>query len=133
MRESTYRTHQKILGAVIIAYSIMNIFGAITILAAFSFIFTVIDEPDLIPFLAFMGKFISISMLIVAVPAVIGGFGMLKEKDWAKNIVLIVGIIYLISIPFGTAVGIYAIWFSAQQVIKEKEPLYATDLAKNSH
>lgn len=133
MKENTYRTHQKILGAIIIAYSVMNIFGAITILAAFSFIFTFIDEPDLIPFIAFMGKFISISMLLVAVPAVIGGFGMLKEKDWAKNITLIVGIIYLICIPFGTVIGIYSIWFNSQQVIKDKEPLYATDLVKHAH
>jgi hypothetical protein len=133
MRENTYRTHQKILGAVFIAYSIMNIFGAITILAAFSFIFSFIDEPDLIPFIAFMLKFISISMLVVAVPAIIGGVGMLKEKEWAKNLVMIVGIFYLISIPVGTAVGIYAIWFSTQQVIKDKEPLYATDLVKHAH
>ena len=133
MRENTYRTHQKILGAVIIAYSVMNIFGAVTILAAFSFILAIIDEPDLIPFIAFMAKFLSISMLVVAVPAIIGGFGMLKEKDWSKNIVLIAGIIYLICIPFGTVIGIYAIWFNAQQVIREKGPVYATDLVKQAH
>ena len=133
MRENTYRTHQKILGAIMIAYSIMNIFAAITVLAAFTFIYDIVHEPDLIPFVAFMGKFISISLLAVAVPAVIGGIGMLKEKEWAQNIVLIVGIIYLIFIPIGTVIGIYSIWFTSQQIIKDKEPLYATDLVKHAH
>jgi hypothetical protein len=133
MKENTYKTHQKILGAMIIAYSIMNIFGAVAVLAAFNFLYAFVDEPDLMPFFAFLGKLVGISLLVVSVPAIIGGIGLLKEKEWAKNITLIAGIIYLIFIPIGTVIGIYSVWFSSQHIIKEKGPVYATDLVKHAH
>ena len=133
MKEYTYKTHQKILGAILIAYSAMNIFGAVTVLTAFSFIITFVHEPDIIPFMAVMSRIIGISLLVVSLLALIGGIGMLTEKEWSKNLSLIAGILYLIFIPVGTIIGIYAIWFNSQRIIHEKDPVYATDLVKHSH
>ncbi len=131
MKENTYRTHQKILGAILIAYSALNVFGAVIILAMFNFITGFIDQQDLVPLVIFMTRLVGIALLVVSLPGIIGGAGLLREAEWGKNVSLVVGVIYLIFIPIGTIVGIYCLWFSSQRIIKEKEPLYATDLVKN--
>lgn len=133
MKEITYKTHQKILGSVIIAYSALNIFGAVSVLAAFNFIYAFLHEPELEHFVAIMSRLIGISLLVISVPAIIGGVGLLREKEWAKTVTMVAGILYLVFIPVGTVIGIYAIWLNSQHVIREKDPVYATDLVKNAH
>lgn len=130
MKENNYRTHQKILGAVIIAYSAMNIFGGVSIIAAMTFVHTFVHEPDLVDLVLILSKMIGISLLVISVPALVAGIGLLKEQDWAKPFSLVIGIIYLLFFPVGTMIGIYSIWLSTQQVIKEKAPVLATDLLK---
>ncbi len=132
MKENTYRTHQKILGAILIAYSALNLFGAVTLLTAVNFVTAFVDEPGLAPLVFFLCHLFGIAILVLSVPAIIGGAGMLREAAWSKNISLVVGIIYLIFIPIGTIIGIYCLWFNSQQIIRDKEPIYATDLVKNA-
>ena len=47
---------------------------------------------------------------LFSVPGIIGGIGLLKMKSWARILVLIMGFLSLLEIPFGTALGIYTIW-----------------------
>lgn len=130
MKENNYRTHQKILGAVVIAYSAMNIFGGLSIIAAMSFVHTFLDEPDLVDLVLLFSRMIGYALLIVSIPALVAGVGLLKEQDWAKPFSLVIGIIYLLFFPVGTMIGIYSIWLSTQPIIKEKAPVLATDLLK---
>ena len=48
--------------------------------------------------------------LLLSIPELIGGIGLLKRRGWARILVLIIGILDLINIPIGTAIGIYTIW-----------------------
>ena len=52
--------------------------------------------------LAFMG--------LLAVPSVIAGIGLLMRKEWGRIVAIVVGMISLIDIPLGTALGAYTIW-----------------------
>ena len=133
MKETTYKTHQKILGAMLVAYSAMNIFAAVSVIISLGFVRIFIDEPELIGMITLFSQLISAIMLVVSIPALAAGIGMIREKEWSKALALIVGVVYLLFIPIGTVIGIYSIWLSSQQIYKEKEPLYATDLVKNYH
>lgn len=133
MKEYTYRTHQKILGAIIIAYSAMNLIGGVSAIAAINIINMFIDEPEIIHMVTFFTRLIGIVLVVISVPAFIAGVGLVREKDWSKNLAFVVGIIFLIFFPVGTIIGIYSIWLNSQTVIREKEPVYATDLVKHTH
>jgi hypothetical protein len=52
--------------------------------------------------------------VITSIPSIIGGIGLLKYKNWARILVLIVSAVDLINIPIGTAVGVYSIWTLVQ-------------------
>ena len=128
MREHTFRTHQKIIGAIFIAYGAINLLGGIIMLAAGNIVSVVVDEMEVVQLVTIFSRLLGSTLVITSVPGIIAGIGYIQEKDWARNIGLIMGIVYLIFIPIGTVIGIYTIWLSSQRVIKEKEPVYASDL-----
>ena len=53
---------------------------------------------------------IALFLAVLSVPGVIGGFGLLKYRPWARIVVLIVAALDLVNFPFGTIVGAYSIW-----------------------
>jgi len=38
------------------------------------------------------------------------GWGLLQRESWARTVALVVGFITLLSIPVGTALGVYTLW-----------------------
>jgi len=46
----------------------------------------------------------------MSIPGIVGGIGLLKRKYWARILILVLCFLSLLSIPFGTALGIYGIW-----------------------
>ena len=57
--------------------------------------------------------FLSITV-VTSIPAIIGGIGLLKHKNWARILILIVSAIDLLNIPLGTALGGYSLWVLLQ-------------------
>ncbi|MDZ7269536.1 MAG: hypothetical protein ONB48_19140 [candidate division KSB1 bacterium] len=53
---------------------------------------------------------ISFMFVIIALPALVAGFALLKPRAWARILALVTGFLCLVIIPLGTALGIYAIW-----------------------
>ncbi|MFL5348606.1 MAG: hypothetical protein ACJ8AT_27740 [Hyalangium sp.] len=53
-------------------------------------------------------------LLGMAAVGVMGGTGMLRRRAWAKVPTLIVGMLGLLHVPIGTAVGVYTLWFWLQ-------------------
>ena len=58
---------------------------------------------------------IVLAPILIAIPGIVGGWGLYNRKNWARIVVLIVGILSLINFPVGTALGIYTIWVVFQQ------------------
>ena len=54
-------------------------------------------------------------------PSLIAGVGLLYFKPWARVLTIILSVIHLFSVPFGTALGIYGLWVLLQ---RETEPLF---------
>ena len=46
----------------------------------------------------------------VSVLGIIGGIGVLKQKEWARVLLLVVSFFNLLHVPLGTALGVYSIW-----------------------
>ena len=52
----------------------------------------------------------SIFLLVLSLPGLITGIGLLKFQPWARIVGLVFGAINLINIPFGTILGVYGLW-----------------------
>ena len=49
-------------------------------------------------------------LLILAIPCIALGIGLLKFRPWARSIGTVIAILELLNFPIGTALGVYALW-----------------------
>jgi hypothetical protein len=102
--------HVTILGALYIAFSVYGVLAAVIIFLVLTGGGLISGDSQAIAITSFIGAAISFFLIIISVPGIIGGIGLLKRKEWARILVLVLGCINLINIPFGTILGIYTIW-----------------------
>jgi hypothetical protein len=57
---------------------------------------------------------VAVLVVLLSVPGIIGGIGLLRLKPWARYLVLILAVFDLFNIPVGTAAGVYTIWVLMQ-------------------
>lgn len=58
---------------------------------------------------------------LLAAPLILAGMGLLQLKSWARSLSIVVCALEIISMPFGTLLGIYGLWVLTSQ---EVEPLF---------
>jgi hypothetical protein len=54
-------------------------------------------------------------MVLTSIPEIIAGIGLLKHKEWARILALILSAISLLEFPIGTIIGIYGLWVLLNQ------------------
>jgi hypothetical protein len=112
------RDHVRLLAALYIALGVMGILGALLVLVIFggsaSLLRLIIpDEPATsiaAPILTFLAFVIFLGMLILSIPEIIAGIGLFKLRRWARLLGIVLCILNLMNLPFGTAVSIYGLW-----------------------
>ena len=112
------KQHVTVVGALHIGYSAFQILGAIV---AFMFIVgagliggLIAEEGIVVAIAATLGILIAVWTVLLSVPGIVGGIGLLKYKSWARYLVLVLAVLDLFNIPIGTAIGVYSIWVLAQ-------------------
>lgn len=114
--------HLSILGALWFAVAGLSLIGGMFMVAFSGMPMTRFYTPaqqQLIPFEQahavssyLQAIFIGMAFVcfIYAVAAGLAGWGLYKRQPWARMIALILAFVALLSIPLGTALGIYTIW-----------------------
>ena len=52
----------------------------------------------------------AVFLLVLSAPGILGGYGLLKKYSWARVLVLILGALNLVNVPFETILGVYTFW-----------------------
>jgi len=114
----TAKEHNKLVSIFMLAHGGLQIFGVIIMALIYGGIGTAIianarrGEEQMIG-----GVFIGVMLLVAfislffVIPQFVGGWKLLKEKTSARTWGIIASFLCLLSFPFGTAVGIYGLWF----------------------
>jgi hypothetical protein len=63
-----------------------------------------------IPIIGLTGMALVTFLLLMSLPSVITGIGLLRLRPWARIAGIVLSIIGLMMIPFGTIVGVYGLW-----------------------
>jgi len=63
-----------------------------------------------VPVLAAVGGALSFLLLVVSLPSIIAGAGLLKHRPWARTLTIVLSALDLLNVPLGTALGIYGLW-----------------------
>ena len=112
--------HVKILGVLHIILGCFGVLAAIIVFAVFGGLagfFSGISIPDTnadvrtaAPFLGMLGIGITAIILILSVPGIIIGIGLVQFRPWARIAGIVLSALDLLHIPFGTVLGIYGLW-----------------------
>ena len=108
----------KVLAAFHIILGVLGLMGSLMILLLFGGAAGIIsmtagDDPNAIlavPIVGLIGGMIVMVMLTLSIPGIIAGIGLLKRRLWARIFTIVLSVLNLINIPFGTILGIYGLW-----------------------
>jgi hypothetical protein len=53
-------------------------------------------------------------MVVLALPALLAGIGLLRRKEWGRILALIVGVFDLLNFPIGTLIAVYSFYVLLQ-------------------
>ena len=106
--------HITAVAAMHIGFGIFNIVAGLVLFLLLSGIGIFSNDKEAEFVLNIVGGSIATFLIVVSIPGIIGGIGLLKYKNWARILVLIISAIGLLNVPFGTALGIYSIWTIVQ-------------------
>jgi hypothetical protein len=110
--------HITLVGALFVGHSAFQVLGG---LIAVLFIIgggllggLISDEGIVLGITFFIGATIGTWILLVSVPGIIAGVGLLRRRTWGRYLALVMSVIWLLNIPIGTAIGAYSIWVLVQ-------------------
>jgi hypothetical protein len=113
---SRVREHVKLVGILWMAYSALHAVGGILILmAAKLFLVRMIQipngpPPEMLMWLRPLASLVGWLILAKAAAGFLTGWGLLQHEGWARILALVMGFLALLSVPVGTALGIYTLW-----------------------
>ena len=113
------KQHITVVAALNIALGALGVVLAIIAFVFLAGIGLLSQDPEAMPILTFIGVVSAGFLLLISVPDIIGGIGLVKRQSWARILVLILSVIGLINIPLGTIVGGYSIWVLMQDEAAE--------------
>jgi hypothetical protein len=109
-------THVKVLAILHIVFGVLGVLIGLGVFALFGGIAGLVHmdgDPDAevaIPILGAIGGLVLVILLVLSVPGIIAGIGLLSYQPWARILTIVLSIFDLLNIPFGTALGIYGLW-----------------------
>jgi len=121
-------THVKVLGALQIAMGAMCLFGALVLTLVFAggmSAASLSDDPDAafaLPFIGITGAAFVAFLLVLALPGIVIGIGLLQRRPWARIAGIVLSMLALMAMPIGTIVGVYGLWVLFS---RETERLFA--------
>jgi hypothetical protein len=102
--------HITLLGVLHIANSALGILAAVIVFTILTGAGMLSGDPEAMTITAIVGSAIALFLLVLSLPGLVGGIGLLQHRQWARILVLVVGFLNLLNIPIGTALGVYTIW-----------------------
>lgn len=126
-------THVKVIAVLFLLIGAVLLLGAVFAPMLLGVLATIVgssQEEDAAigaAILGLTGMMASMVLLVLAVPYVVCGWGLLKLKPWSRVIGIILAALALMSFPLGTIFGVYALIILFK---KETEALFAPALGQ---
>src|SRR5258708_4068894 len=107
--------HVKILGILHIVFSGLALLAAAVLFLVFGGIAGFLhlasgDSSIAAGVIGVVGAFLVGLMIVLGLPGVIVGIGLLGMQPWARIAGLILSALELLHVPFGTILGVYGLW-----------------------
>jgi hypothetical protein len=129
-------THVKVLGVLFIVFGVLGVFAAFFSSFVFGILATIVGAshergaPLGVAVLGLAGVAMTIVLLVLSVPGIICGIGLLRFRRWARILGIILAAIGLLRFPVGTIFGVYALVILFR---KDTEALFEPPVSAPAH
>jgi hypothetical protein len=106
--------HVTAVAALHIGFSIFGLLIGLVVFFVLGTVAAFADDPDAMVVLPLIATVVGGGMMLLSLPGIIGGIGLLKHKNWARILILIVSVFDILNIPLGTALAVYTFWVLLQ-------------------
>lgn len=110
-------SHIRVIGILHVVFGGLGVLAGIAFLVFFGGLAGVVgmtahssDSIAAIPILSGIGGLIFIFAMVLSLPSLIAGIGLLQWKNWGRVMTIVLSVIHLMNVPFGTALGVYGLW-----------------------
>ena len=110
MQANQMEKHVTLVAIINIVFGVMGVLVGLFLLVVIICGGLISGDSEVMTITGIVGTTICGFFLLLSIPELIGGIGLLKRRGWARILVLIIGILDLVNLPIGTAIGIYTIW-----------------------
>ena len=107
MDEPQLRQHILILGWLHLAAAGCAVLIGGFVFFVLSVIGLAIHDHEVSPILGIVGAAVAGFLVLLSLPGLLAGYGLLRRKPWARILAIVVGALHLYNIPIGTVLGIY--------------------------
>jgi hypothetical protein len=110
------REHVRMVGTLWMAYSSLFVMTGVIVLFVAKFVVIRIGQipngppPEVMEWLPVLVSTVGWLILVKAALGFAVGWGLLQREEWARTFALVLGFIAILSVPIGTALGIYTLW-----------------------
>ncbi len=123
-------SHVRALGALHIVCGSLGVLAGLICLVFFGGLAGLVGLTDqsegrfiAVPILGAIAGFLFLLLLVLSLPGIIAGAGLLGYRAWARILTIILSAIHLLNFPIGTALGVYGFWVLLS---REGEQLFAS-------
>ena len=117
------KTHVDLLAWLNIASGVLSIFAGLIVFVVLVGSGLISGDWRAMSILGIIAITVTTFMFVLAAPSIVAGIGLLKRKEWARILTLILSCIAVFNFPVGTAIAVYAFWVLMNS---ETAPLFAT-------
>ena len=114
------KKHINVVAALQIGLSILTIIVGIILYVVLFLAGDFAESHEASFILSTVGNILIIFFIILSIPGIVAGIGLLKRKEWARILTLILSVLELFHFPLGTAVGVYSIWALVQPEVVDE-------------
>jgi len=107
------KAHIQLVAALHMALGALSLIGAIALFAIFGLAGGIVitqGQHGVASILGMVAVALCGFLTLLALPGIIGGWALFTGRSWGRPLVLVLGVLDLFNIPFGTALGIYTLW-----------------------
>ena len=116
------QTHVRALAILQIVYASIGLLIALAVLMIFGGIAAIVgiaaephDSIVAVPILSIIGTVSASFIAVLSLPRLIAGIGLLQYRNWARILTIVVSVLGMADVPFGTALGVYGLWVLLQR------------------
>jgi len=102
--------HVTLAGMIRIGWGVLGLMGGLFAVLVLITVGFSVREPEATPILLVVALVVGLTSFVFAIPGIIGGIGLIRYKNWARYLVMVLSVIDLFNVPVGTIAGGYTLW-----------------------